>query len=77
MMLPMNMRYRFEWPGVCSYGQRPYVEALREKGAAVDAEDVVRGLGYGAAGVSGLSASAEMSVAGINGLLQQMAADVV
>jgi hypothetical protein len=53
------------------------VEALKEQGASVGPEDIVRGLGYGAAGVSGLCASAQMSVAGIDGLMQQMAADVM
>ncbi len=53
------------------------VESLREKGASVGKEDIVKGIGYGVGGVSGLAASGEMSVSGINALLQKMAVDAV
>ena len=53
------------------------VEALKEKGAAVGKDDIVRGAGYGLGGVSGLAASGEMAVSNINGLLQKMATDAV
>ena len=52
-------------------------EALKEKGAAVGKDDIVRGAGYGLGGVSGLAASGEMAVSNINGLLQKMATDAV
>jgi hypothetical protein len=53
------------------------IEALKEKGAAVGKDDMVKATGYGVGGVSGLAASAEMAVANINGLLQKMATDAV
>jgi len=53
------------------------VEGLRKKGASVGKQDIVRGIGYGVGGVSGLAACGEMSVSGINALLQKMAVDAV
>ena len=60
-----------------TYMMARLIEALREKGASVGKQDIVRGIGYGTGGVCGLAASGEMSVATINALLQQMAADAV
>jgi hypothetical protein len=53
------------------------IEVLKEKGAAVGKDDVVKAAGYGVGGVSGLAASADMAVSNINGLLQKMAKDAV
>jgi hypothetical protein len=53
------------------------IEALKEKGAAVGRDDMVKAAGYGVGGVSGLAASGEMAVSNINGLLQKMATDAV
>jgi hypothetical protein len=53
------------------------IEALKEKGAAVGNDDMVKAAGYGLSGVSGLATSGEMAVANINGLLQKMATDAV
>ena len=53
------------------------IDMLREEGASVGRQDIVRGVGYGVGGVSALAASAEMSVATIDALLQQMATDAV
>jgi len=53
------------------------IEALKEKGATVGNDDIVKAAGYGLGGVSGLATSGEMAVSNINGLLQQMATDAV
>jgi hypothetical protein len=53
------------------------LEALKEKGAAVGKDDMVKAAGYGLGGVSGLATSGEMAVSNINGLMQQMAKDAV
>ena len=53
------------------------LETLREKGAAVGKDDVVRAVGYGLGGTSGLAASGQMAVSSVNGLLQKMATDAV
>ncbi|MEJ2158510.1 MAG: hypothetical protein P8X96_24560 [Desulfobacteraceae bacterium] len=60
-----------------SYLMARLIEALREQGASVGKDDVVKGIGYGVGGWSGLAASGSMSVSNINALLQQMAADAV
>jgi len=53
------------------------IEVLRQQGAAVGSQALVLGLGYGAGAISGLAASGQMSVAGINALMREMAADAV
>ena len=76
-MAPMTREMFQEVGPEDTYIMARLIEALREKGASVGQQDIVRGIGYGVGGVSALAASGEMSVATIDGLLQQMATDAV
>jgi len=53
------------------------IDELKKAGSSVGKDDIVKGIGYGVGGWSGLAASGEMTVSGIHSLMQQMAADVV
>jgi hypothetical protein len=53
------------------------VQSLKEAGASVGGDDIVRGISYGIGGLSGLAASGGMSLGTIDALVRQIYADAV